>query len=195
MNPWVPAEFETKRLRIRPLRVGDLGQVHAYVSSYSAEGFGNWLGGNDADSVARYIADTVARYGRPPRCDLGITVKAGDEIAGLKAGALIGGVAFRQVWLNPPSVEIGWVIHPAVAGHGLAKEALRGMVNYLLSLWPDLTRFEARVHANDTGARTVLERLHFQLEGLLRSGAGRNGQIEDAVLYGLLRDDLRGRLL
>ena len=47
--------------------VKDLLSVHAYTSKYPADRYGSWLGGTDPASVARYIADTVARYGRPPK--------------------------------------------------------------------------------------------------------------------------------
>ena len=70
--PWDPPTILTERLIIRPMRISDLPAVHRYACSYPVDQYGSWLGGTDPDDVARYIADTVARYGRP-RCDLGIT--------------------------------------------------------------------------------------------------------------------------
>ncbi len=180
MSPWSPPNIRTERLLIRPMAVSDLSAVHAYASAYPADRYGSWLGGTDPASVARYIADTVARYGRPPRCDLGITLN----------NELVGGLAFRQVWITPPAMEVGWVIHPKVAGKGLAQESLRTLLLHLQNAFPRLSRFEARVHAEDSGARRTLERLGFQVEGILRGGVGAHGEPADGVMYSLLRGEL-----
>ncbi len=181
MSDWSPPRIRTDRLLIRPMVVDDLSAVHDYASSYPADRYGSWLGGTDPASVARYIADTVARYGRPPRCDLGLILD----------GRLIGGIAFRQVWIFPPAMEIGWVIHPKVTGRGLAHEGLRALAQHLLLAFPRLSRLEARVHESDSGAKKVLERLGFQAEGILRGGAGANGEPADGIMYSLLRGELQ----
>ncbi len=181
MNGWTPPTITTDRLVIRPMSVDDLQAVHAFTSAYSVTRYGNWLGGTDAASVARYMADTIARYGRPPRCDLGVTYDR----------QLIGGLAFRQVWLSPPAIEVGWVLHPDVAGKGLATEALQALLEYLSEAFPDVARFEARVHAADAGAKKVLGRLSFQAEGTMRGGFDSNGDPADSAMFGLLREELK----
>ena len=180
MNGWNPPKITTERLVIRPMVVSDLQSVHAFTSAYSARRYGNWLGGTDPASVARYMADTVARYGRPPRCDLGITHNH----------QLIGGVAFRQVWLSPPAMEVGWVLHPEKTKQGLATEALEALLAYLVAAFDDVARFEARVHAGDAGAVRVLGRLGFIEEGILRGGTGPDGQPADSKMFGVLRDEV-----
>jgi len=180
MNGWNPPKITTERLVIRPMVVSDLSSVHAFTSAYSASRYGNWLGGTDPASIARYMADTVARYGRPPRCDLGVTFNH----------RLIGGVVFRQVWLSPPAIEIGWVLHPDVAGQGLATESLKALLGYLNVAFEDVTRFEARVHSGDEGAIRVLSRLGFQEEGTMRGGLDAEGDSADSKMFGLLREEL-----
>lgn len=180
MNGWNPPTITTERLVIRPMSVDDLQAVNAFTNAYSVTRYGNWLGGTDPASVARYMADTIARYGRPPRCDLGVTFDR----------QLIGGLAFRQVWLSPPAIEVGWVLHPDVAGQGLATEALSALIEYLAEAFPDVSRFEARVHAGDAGAKKVLGRLAFQSEGTMRGGVDADGNPADSAMYGLLREEL-----
>ena len=180
MSGWNPPTITTERLVIRPMVVSDLQCVHAFTSAYSARRYGNWLGSNDPASVARYMADTVARYGRPPRRDLGITHDA----------QLVGGVAFRQVWLSPPAMEVGWVLHPEMTGQGLATEALKATLAYLVAAFDDVARFEARVHAGDNGAIRVLNRLGFAEEGTLRGGIGPDGEPADSKMFGVLRDEV-----
>lgn len=173
---WVPPTLRTRRLVIRPFRVEDVEAVHAYARSYPVETYGSWLGGTSPSDVARYIADTIARYGRPPRTDLGVTLD----------GQLVGGVAFRQVWIAPPQVEIGWVLHPGVAGHGVATEAVNAILDHVYDAFPELVRVEARVQVSDLAGVRLIEGLGFVQEGCLRKGGGDGG---DAALYGLLRGE------
>ena len=181
MNGWNPPRITTERLVIRPMVVSDLSSVHGFTSAYSAKRYGNWLGGTDPASVARYMAGTVARYGRPPRCDLGVTLNH----------QLIGGVAFRQVWLSPPAMEVGWVLHPDLAGQGFATESLKGLIEYLSEAFTEVSRFEARVGSQDQGAKKVLERLGFVSEGTLRGGFDPAGQATDSIMFGMLRGELK----
>ena len=175
-EPWAPPVLRTGRLVIRPFTVDDLESVHAYVRARSAAVYGSWLGGSGPSDVARYLADTIARYGRPPRADLGVTLD----------GRLVGGVAFRAVWVTPPCMEIGWVLHPELAGRGLAREAVAALLTHLFASFTDMTRAEARVHVADSSGARMLEHFGFVREGTLHMGAGEGG---DAALYGLLRGE------
>jgi len=175
-NAWAPPTLRTERLVIRPFSVADLESVHGYVRGHDPALYGSWLGGATSSEVTRYLADTVARYGRPPRCDLGIEMD----------GRLVGGVAFRQTWISPPTFEVGWVLRPDASGQGITREAVRALLGHLFSTFPDMARAEARVRLSDASGIRMLERLGFVREGLLRYGAGEAG---DAGFYGLLRLD------
>lgn len=175
---WAPPVLTTERLVIRPFQVTDLDAVHRYVRGHDAAVYGSWLGGNTPADITRYLADTVARYGRPPRCDLGI----------LRGDQVIGGLAFRQAWFTPPTLEVGWVLHPGEAGHGYTREAVTALLRHLFATWPELARVEARVRLADASAVRMLEALGFVREGILRYGAGSAG---DAGFFGLLRLDWR----
>jgi RimJ/RimL family protein N-acetyltransferase len=188
-GPWDPPTILTERLVIRPMRISDLPSVHRYACSYPVDQYGSWLGGTDPDDVARYIADTVARYGRPPRCDLGITLR--NPPADRPPPGLIGGIGYRQVWLSPPTLELGCVVHPDHVGTGYAQETFEAVIDHLWRQWPALVRCESRIHAGAMGARAVLERLGFELEGVLRSGGTQHGQLTDGMLYGLVRPGLQ----
>jgi aminoglycoside 6'-N-acetyltransferase len=171
---WAPPVVRTERLLIRPFTASDFASVRAYAQAHPAAVYGSWLGGTGPEDVARYLVDTIARYGRPPRTDLGVTFD----------NQLIGGIAFRQVWISPPTMELGWVLHPEAAGKGVAQEALNAMLGWLFERFPDMARAEARVRAADASGVRLLERLGFTREGSIRNGAGEGG---DALLYGLLR--------
>ncbi len=173
---WAPPVVRTPRLVIRPFTVDDLEPVHAFARAYPASVYGSWLGGSAPSDVARYLADTIARYGRPPRCDVGVAVD----------GRLVGSVAFRQVWVDPPALDVGWVIHPDYAGRGLVREALAALITTLFERFPDMSRVESRVRASDTNGVRMLEGFGFVREGVLRQGAGNQG---DAAIFGVLRSE------
>ena len=52
----------------------------------------------------------------------------------------------------------------------------------------DLLRIYAEPFASNMGSRRVLEKAGFQLEGILRSNACKNGQVLDMAMYGLTRE-------
>lgn len=177
MDPseWMPPTLRTERLVIRPFHATDFPAVRAYAEAQSASEYGSWLGGAGPADAGRYLVDTVARYGRPPRTDLGVTLD----------GQLIGGLGFRQVWIAPRTFEIGWVLHPAVGGRGLTREAVGALLDWLPEHFPDMSRAEARVRESDARGIRLLERLGFVREGVIRSAPGTG----DALLYGLLRGE------
>ncbi len=176
MNTWSPPTLRSERLVIRPFTASDFAAFRAYADAQPAQEYGSWLGGAGPEDTARYVVDTIARYGRPPRCDLGVVF----------GGQLVGGVAFRQVWISPLTMEIGWVMHPAVAGKGITGEAVGLLLGWLFEHFPDLSRAEARVRESDTRGIRLLEKLGFVREGVIRSEPGTSG---DALLYGLLRGE------
>jgi RimJ/RimL family protein N-acetyltransferase len=87
-------------------------------------------------------------------------------------------------------MEVGWVLHPDLAGQGFATESLRGLIEYLTEAFSEVSRFEARVGSTDEGAKKVLERLGFIGEGTLRGGFNPAGQRTDSIMFGMLRGEL-----
>jgi RimJ/RimL family protein N-acetyltransferase len=178
VDTWAPPTLRTERLVIRPFRVDDLEAMYNYARQMPGEMYASWLGGNTPVHVARYLTDTVARYGRPPRADLGVT----------RGGELVGGIGWRQVWGAPADVESGWVLHPQAAGHGLAGEAVDALLDHLFTRFENLNRVEVRLRDADRAGQKMLEAFGFRLEGRLRQATPEGG---DRLLYGLLRSERR----
>ncbi|MES2640283.1 MAG: GNAT family protein [Myxococcota bacterium] len=177
-STWLPPTLRTERLVIRPFTATDIAALRAYAQAQSAADYGSWLGGAGPADAARYLVDTIARYGRPPRTDLGISFE----------NQLVGGVAFHQVWMSPPTMELGWVIHPAASGKGLAREAVGALLGWLFDHFPDLDRVEARVRASDASGIRLLEKLGFVREGSIRH---ERSEADGGLLYGLLRSEFK----
>lgn len=176
VDQWLPPTLRTGRIVVRPFTVDDLEPMYGYASSTPGERYASWLGGSTPGHVARYLTDTVARYGRPPRADLGVTLD----------GKLIGGIGWRQVWGAPAQLEAGWVLHPQAAGQGVAREMVHAVLDHLFWRFENLNRVEVRLRDDDRAGIKLLESFGFLLEGKLRQATPEGG---DRLLYGLLRSE------
>jgi RimJ/RimL family protein N-acetyltransferase len=67
-------------------------------------------------------------------------------------------------------------------------EALHALLGFAFDVL-DLHRIEADVDPRNVPSIRTLERLGFQREGYLRERWQVNGEIQDALFYGLLRPD------
>lgn len=87
--------------------------------------------------------------------------------------------------------ELGYVLGRAHWGTGLMHEAMRGFVGFAFGTL-GLRRLEASVDPRNVASARLLERVGFVREGLLRQRWTTKGELCDAALYGLLRDDWPG---
>jgi RimJ/RimL family protein N-acetyltransferase len=84
--------------------------------------------------------------------------------------------------------EVGFALARAAWGRGYVSEALPALLDFAFETL-DLHRLEADVDPRNERSIRVLERLGFEREGYLRERYHVNGELQDAVLYGLLRRD------
>jgi RimJ/RimL family protein N-acetyltransferase len=71
-------------------------------------------------------------------------------------------------------------------------EALQALLAYCFEAL-DLRRIEADVDPRNAASIQTLERLGFQREGFLRERWEVDGEIQDALFYGLLREEWKRR--
>lgn len=82
--------------------------------------------------------------------------------------------------------EVGFALGREHWGQGYASEALTALFDFAFSTL-DLHRIEADVDPRNTASLKALERLGFRLEGHLRERYFIGGEIQDALVLGLLR--------
>ncbi len=82
--------------------------------------------------------------------------------------------------------EIGFALGRAFWGQGLIHHALPAMIQFAFERL-DLRRIEADADPRNAASIRVLERLGFQREGLLRERYIQLGEVQDAMIFGLLR--------
>ncbi len=106
-----------------------------------------------------------------------------------RTGRRIGVAAVDGLDLHARTARISaTILVPQERGKGLGTDAHRLLVGYLFRHW-GVARVESFVAAGNTAARSVLLRLGFTEEGVLRSRLFAHGQRHDVVAYGLLAEE------
>ena len=84
------------------------------------------------------------------------------------------------------TAEMGYYIAEPFWGQGITTEAVRLVCAYIF-FQTDIVRIFAEPYAYNTASCRVLEKAGFQLEGILRHNALKNGRTLDMKMYSLLR--------
>ncbi|MGA2309032.1 MAG: GNAT family protein [Candidatus Bathyarchaeia archaeon] len=106
-----------------------------------------------------------------------------------KDGSKIGFVSHFYV-LHPAArqLEIGYILVPSERGKGYCTEAVNIMVDYLF-LSNNIERIQAQTDVRNVGSQKVLEKAGFKKEGTIRKLFFLRGQLRDACLYSILREE------
>jgi RimJ/RimL family protein N-acetyltransferase len=174
----LPLHLETPRLLLRPPEQRDIEDVFEI---------------HQGEEVTRYLPyaswtsmeQAVAWF---HRVQGGIT--AGDVsymVVVDKASGRVAGSALLRDWdAEARKVEVGYMLGRPYWGKGLAREAVRALMNEaFVSL--DLRRMEAQIDARNLLSQRLVESMGFQREALLRENWCDKGEVSDSTIYGLLR--------
>ena len=97
----------------------------------------------------------------------------------------LGGDVYRK------SAELGYWLAEEYWGKGIMTAAVKEICRLGFARW-DIVRIYAEPFARNAGSRRVLEKSGFTLEGVMRSGVYKGGEILDYCLYSLLREEFCG---
>jgi RimJ/RimL family protein N-acetyltransferase len=130
------------------------------------------------------LLEEIARSDREPESFGRFVVEAGGE--------LVGSLGFRVVNERNRIAEAGrFAIHPSHRGRGIGDEAARLFQRHLL-VDLELHRIELQIYGFNERAIAQAERTGYVREGVKRKAYLKNGEWQDAVLFGLVREDLDG---
>lgn len=107
-------------------------------------------------------------------------------IAERTTDALIGTCTLAGMSPEHGRAEVGFALRQDVWGRGYATEALGALVRLAFTDLR-LRRLDADADPRNVASIRVLERVGFRREGLQRERHVMNGEVQDAVLFGLLR--------
>jgi RimJ/RimL family protein N-acetyltransferase len=165
---------------LRPAEPADVDFLVTLANDDETEPYLSARQPRDRDAVAREVEEALREPDRSGRIVI--------EVEGQRAGT----VAWRVV--NPRSSIVRLErlsVDPAFRGRGVAAAASRRLQRELL-VERGFHRLELEIYAFNTRALALAERVGYVREGLKRRAYHRHGTWNDAVLYGLLADDLDG---
>jgi RimJ/RimL family protein N-acetyltransferase len=165
-----------------------------------------WLTDADASSLFAIFSDPkVMRYwSSPPFADKQAARKLLDDIHdGFRRKTLfqwgiarrmddrvIGTCTLFHFDIANRRAEIGYALGREHWGSGYMQEALGALLDFSFDTL-NMHRLEADVDPHNLASVKTLERLGFQREGYLRERWLVNGEVQDALFYGLLRREWR----
>jgi RimJ/RimL family protein N-acetyltransferase len=130
------------------------------------------------------LLEEIARSDREPQTFGRFVIESGGE--------RVGSVGFRLVNERNRIAEAGrFAIHPSHRGRGIGDEAARLFQRHLL-VDLDVHRIELQIYGFNERAIAQAARVGYVREGVKRKAYLKNGEWQDAVLFGLVREDLDG---
>ncbi len=161
-----------------------------------------WIDEDDIDGLYYVFSDPrVMRYWSSPplanrqaAAELQREIATGNEngtmmkwgLALRENNSLIGTATLFNLDLSNGRAELGYALGRAHWGKGYMQEALQALLAHAFEVL-ELRRLEADVDPRNQASIRTLERHGFQREGFLRERWHVNGEIQDAIFYGLLR--------
>ncbi len=173
----------TERLRLRSLTPGDVPALAAIFGDSEVCRF--WSHAALADvAAAQALYDNIMRF---------FAARSLFQwgIAERESNAVVGTCTLAALSSEHRRAELGFALARASWGRGYIAEALPALVGFAFETL-DLHRLEADVDPRNERSIRAIERLGFKREGYLRERYHVNGELQDAVLYGLLRRDWVG---
>jgi RimJ/RimL family protein N-acetyltransferase len=176
-SPAVPVR--TARLVLRPFRPGDLDALltfHSDPESVRFVPFPPRDRAGTADVLARKARSTVLSQDGD-LLELAVTRRGDDTV--------VGDVLLALRSAEHGTLEVGYLFSPAVAGQGLATEAVAALLDVAFGEL-GARRVVARVDVRNTRSRRLLERLGLRQEALLVENEWVKGELTSEADYAVL---------
>lgn len=111
-----------------------------------------------------------------------IILKSSDQV--------IGSCGFHNWEKDHERAELGYILKEDFRRQGYMTEAIKSVVDYGFTTM-NLNRIEAFISPDNTPSLSIVERLMFTKEGVLRQHYKFQGKIYDSVVYGLLKSEYK----
>ncbi len=172
----LPPILETERLRLQPLAGSDAPQVFTLMGDAEVMAFWDVPAIDEPELVAAIVDSQVAAMERGQAVHWAIRTLAGDGFAGC--------CDLSEIDRRHKRGEVGFLLGRDAWGQGYALEALRAVLAFAAA--SGLRKLTARTHLGNRRSETLLGKLGFKQEGLLRGHILRDGERRDCHLFGLL---------
>ncbi len=125
-----------------------------------------------------YIADCIAAGDAGRLCR---AIEAGGRAVG-SIGVFVGSDVYSK------SAELGYWLAEEYWGRGIMTQAVREICAEAFNRF-EIVRIYAEPFARNAGSRRVLEKAGFTIEGVMRRGVYKRGEVLDYCMYALVPDD------
>lgn len=170
------AILETERLRLTPLVESDTDHIFPLMDDPEVMAFWDVPEIDDPDVVAGIVRAQVE------------AMQAGQAIywaiRTLEGDSFVGTCDLSEINRWHRRAEVGFMLNRDTWGQGYALEAMRAVVTFAASA--GLHKLTARTHLGNRRSESILEKLGFREEGLLRGHVLRDGDRRDCRVFGLL---------
>jgi ribosomal-protein-alanine N-acetyltransferase len=170
----------TPRLALRWLTAADVPALYEVFSDPAVTRYWSSPPLRDLAATEALLAEIHEAFARRTLFQWGIARRSDDLVVGTCTLAALT-PAHRRA-------ELGFALGQRHWGQGYIAEALPALVGFAFGEL-GLYRLEADVDPRNQASIRALERLGFREEGYLRGRYHLQGEIQDALMYGLLRPD------
>lgn len=172
--------IDTSRLCLRALTLADTDDFFAIYSDPEVMRYWSTPPLVNKAAAGKLISEIQDGFKRHELLKWGIALRNDEHV--------IGSLTLFHPDFTHRRVEIGYALGRAYWGKGYMREALTAVIDYAFNTL-NFHRIEADVDPRNAASVRALERLGFQREGYLRERWQVNGEIQDALFFGLLRPD------
>lgn len=168
--------LETARLRLTPLHEDDAAAIFPLMRDAEVMAFWDMPESDDPDLIAAIVGGQVEEMARGAAVYWAMRTLEDDQFVGV--------CDLSEIDRRHRRAEVGFMLGRDAWGQGYALEAMQAVLAYAAA--NGLRRLLARTHLGNRRSDSLLEKLGFQEEGLLRGHVERDGDRRDCRLFGLL---------
>lgn len=171
---------EGERIRLRAVAPSDRDAVFGVFSDTRAMRYWSRLPMREPREADEYVAECAELFEHREVMNWAIARRDDD--------LLIGTCTLLVINLEHRRCELGYALGPTHWGQGLAREATTLAIRFAFDELA-LERIEVDIDPRNDASIALAERLGFRREGLLRARWRVGAEIQDAALFGLLREE------
>jgi RimJ/RimL family protein N-acetyltransferase len=175
----------TERLALRWLDDGDLPSLFEIFSDPKVTPYVTIQPVHELAGAAKLLREIQQGFSSQTLFQWGVARREDDRV--------IGTCTLFALKAEHKRAEIGYALGSSHWGKGYITEALGALLRFAFGTL-GLHRIEADVDPRNAASIRCLERLGFRREGYLRERYHVNGEIQDSVLFGLLRPEASAEL-
>jgi [ribosomal protein S5]-alanine N-acetyltransferase len=175
-DPGLLPTLETQRMRLSPLTTGDTEHIFPLMRDAEVMAFWDIAEIDDPDLIERIVEGQVQEMAEGRAVYWALRSLADDRF--------LGTCDLSEIDRRHHRAEVGFMLGRDAWGQGYALEAMQAVLAHAATL--GLRRLLARTHLGNRRSDSLLEKLGFEEEGMLRGHVLRDGERRDCRLFGLL---------